>query len=227
MALPEIREHWRTGVTKLLTHMNPYTKTRLADDPIIAVMLFYNELEFYSFNSKDREPGLHPALAGEWQAWLKQRYGNDLAALAKAWNDPSKLKPGMKFEDIPLFDGPVQWQTSPYATDAGLFMVDIETRLSAWFEKTVREIGYKGLTTVWDMCKLYRNDVSRAGLPVIAMHNYQAHPQGPWIAKGQAVDQNSSFATLAGYWRDAASTRYADRPLFISEYGMSSGALPL
>ncbi|MFA5204730.1 MAG: hypothetical protein WC708_10045 [Lentisphaeria bacterium] len=219
MALPEAREHWRLGVTKILTHMNPYTKTRLVDDPVIAIMLFYNELEFYSYKPRNWNDGLHPALVGEWQAWLRQHYNNDASALARAWGDPTHFTSEMKFEDIPLFSGSAQLQTTPYGIDAGLFMIDIETKISAWFEDTVRAIGYKGLTTLWDMCKLYRNDVSRAGIQVIAMHNYQAHPQGPWVSKGQVVDQSSSFATLAGYWRDVASTRYANRPLFVSEYG--------
>jgi hypothetical protein len=31
-----VREHWKAGVRTLLQHVNPYTKTRLADDPVVA-----------------------------------------------------------------------------------------------------------------------------------------------------------------------------------------------
>jgi len=214
MALPEVREHWRTGVTKLLTHMNPYTKTKLVDDPAIAVMLFYNELEFYSF----RNGGLHPAMVGEWRSWLKKRYDNDPAALAKAWNDPGRFKAGMKFDELPLFDEGAQWGGGGYSTDVGLFMIDIEKSLTAWFEKTVREIGYKGLTTLWDMGKQYRNNVTRDAMQVVSMHNYQAHPTD-WLSKGSRVEQGSSIKNAGQYWRAMAGTRFVDRPFFIAEYG--------
>jgi len=194
--------------------MNPYTKSRLVDDPVIAVMLFYNELEFYSF----RNGGLHPAMVGEWRAWLKKRYENDPAALVKAWNDAGRFKPGMKFEEIPLFDEGAQWGVGAYSTDVGLFMIDIEKALTAWFEKTVREIGYRGLTTLWDMGKQYRNNVTRDGIQVVSMHNYQAHPTD-WLSKGSRVDQGSSIKNAGQYWRAMAGTRFVDRPFFIAEYG--------
>ena len=215
MVLPEAREHWRAGVTKLLTHENPYTKTKLADDPVIAVMLFYNELEFYSFGSGDRNSGMRPELVGEWRKWLKTHYKNDIAALNKYWGNSNFNN----FDEIPLFEGSVQWQTSPQATDAGLFMIYIENDVYKFFNETVRKAGYTGPVSLWDMCKLYRNDAARAEVPVISMHNYHAHPQGPWIKKGETISQDSSFANSAGYWRDTASTRFADRPFFVAEYG--------
>ena len=213
IALPAAREHYRAGVTKLLTHLNPYTKTRLVDDPIIVVINLFNELEFYSFRG-----GLHPAMLGEWQTWLKQRYNNDPSALAKAWGRTSKFKPGMKFEDIALFDESTQWAGDAYSTDVGRFMVSVEARMNEWFESTMRSIGYRGLTTAWDMGKQYRNLISKAEFPVVTMHNYYGHPTD-WLTKGSRVEQQSSISNAGQYWRVFAGSRFADRPYIITEYG--------
>ncbi|WP_157895094.1 hypothetical protein [Verrucomicrobium sp. GAS474] len=208
----EGREHYRAGVAKLLTHLNPYTKTRLVDDPIVVVINFLNEVEFYSFG------GIPAPMLGEWQAWLRQRYHGDPAALARAWNAPAKFREGMTFDDVPLFAPAAQWGADPYSVDAGLFLVAVEARTNAWFEKTLRDIGYRGLLGAWDMGKQYRNIVSRAAFPVVTMHNYYAHPSD-FIKEGSHVEQESSIATAGQYWRACAGTRFADRPFLVTEYG--------
>ncbi|HEY8965045.1 MAG TPA: hypothetical protein VIM58_01295, partial [Candidatus Methylacidiphilales bacterium] len=189
VATEEGREHYRIGVTRLMTHLNPYTHTRLVDDPVVAVVNFFNELEFYSFAG-----GLPASMKGEWQEWLRQRYRDDPAALAKAWRNPAKFREGMAFEEIPLFEAAAQWGSDPYAVDAGRFLVAVEARMNAWFEKTLRDIGYRGLVTGWDMGKQYRDIVSRDAFPVITMHNYYAHPSD-FIQPGSRVEQESSIAT--------------------------------
>lgn len=211
MALAEVREHWRIGVTKLLTHENPYTKMRLVDDPVIAVLLYYNELEFYT------RGGLHPVLASEWHSWLKKSYGNDGAALAKAWNNPAKYVAGTPIDQIPLFDESGQYGKSQYSLDVGRFMSELERNMGEWFETTIRNIGYRGLTTLWDMGNNFRYDVARTPYPVVSIHNYHAHATD-WVSKGSSVDQSSAIANAGGIFRSTASTRLSDRPLFVAEY---------
>lgn len=72
----------------LLTHRNPYTGTRYAEEPAVAIVEINNE------NGLLREWGdgaldgmtlpYRSALTQKWQAWLKQRYGSD-HALRAAW----------------------------------------------------------------------------------------------------------------------------------------------
>ncbi len=210
----EARQHWLTGVTRLLTRVNPYTGLRLVDDPAVAVMLFYNELEFYSISQ-----GPPAAMLKPWREWLKRRYHNDPASLAGTWNDPVRFRPEMKFDEIPLFTKGDQWGTGgTYHTDIGLFMTDQEKEMTDWFEQSVRKLGYTGLISLWDMGKQYRNNVARAGLPVISMHNYFAHPT-QWLSPGSTVNQDSSIVNAAHYFRLMTTTRFIDRPFLIAEYG--------
>ena len=73
---------------ELVSHTNPYTKLRYADDPGIAVIEINNE------NTALREWNRYADLADEfrkpleslWNVWLTKRYGTTVA-LAKAWGE--------------------------------------------------------------------------------------------------------------------------------------------
>ncbi len=72
----------------LLTHRNPYTGTSYVEEPAVAIVEINNEnglLNEWETGSLDGMTGpFRSELARQWQAWLKQRYGND-AALRAAW----------------------------------------------------------------------------------------------------------------------------------------------
>ncbi len=88
--------------SQLLSHVNPYTKERLADDPAVAFVEISNEdTVLYSFANDQLStivsasaciqgmscglPASYSAdLDGLWNKWLKSRYGSD-AALRTAW----------------------------------------------------------------------------------------------------------------------------------------------
>ncbi len=74
--------------TRLLTHRNPYTGLRYADDAAIAVIETTNENSiFYFFRNADLSlPYYRDELSRRWNAWLRSRHA-DRAALAKAWTD--------------------------------------------------------------------------------------------------------------------------------------------
>ena len=79
------RDHARD----LLTHMNPYTGTRYADEPAVAIIEINNEnglISQWNWGSLD---GMLPVYADElqreWNTWLKTRYSTD-EALKKAWD---------------------------------------------------------------------------------------------------------------------------------------------
>ena len=73
-----VRTHWEAGVRQLLTHLNSYTQTRLIDDPMVAVVLFFNEQNLNLFGSV-------PALLEKpWREFLARKYGT-VEALRSAW----------------------------------------------------------------------------------------------------------------------------------------------
>ena len=73
----------------LLGSVNPYTKLRLADDPMIAVVELNNEntLMNMSMDGLDiiRDKDLGQALQAQWSQWLQKKYPT-LDAVLKQWN---------------------------------------------------------------------------------------------------------------------------------------------
>ncbi|MEI6501074.1 MAG: carbohydrate binding domain-containing protein, partial [Armatimonadota bacterium] len=71
----------------LLTHLNPYTKTRYVDEPAVAIVEINNENGLLSqWGALDAMPAVYrDELQKQWNAWLKGKYA-DQAALVKAWD---------------------------------------------------------------------------------------------------------------------------------------------
>lgn len=72
--------------TRLLTHRNPYTGLRYADDPAIAVVETTNENSiFYFFTMSGLSlPYYRDVLTRRWNQWLIERYG-DREGVSQAW----------------------------------------------------------------------------------------------------------------------------------------------
>jgi hypothetical protein len=77
----------------LLTHENPYTKTRYVDEPCVAVVELNNEnsLLGFAFGRKlyDLPEPYKTELTGYWLGYLKAKYHTS-AALQKAWDEGSQ-----------------------------------------------------------------------------------------------------------------------------------------
>lgn len=73
---------------RLLTHVNPYTGTTLADDPAVVSVELNNESSLL-FENLNWIAGLHPELlrelTGLWNDWLLEKYGSD-RTLEAAWS---------------------------------------------------------------------------------------------------------------------------------------------
>ena len=209
-----IREHWNTGVRQLLQHENPYTRTRLAEDPVVAVVLFFNEqnLNFWA--------PLHESFTEPWRAWLLKKY-ETTEAFRRAWtNDAGKglLKEGVTLETVPLFGSQDVWRSDARGRDVGLFVYDIHAELLDWYVASVRGMGYQGLVTHYDWLNNLGIQVLRNRVPVISMHGYHGHPSD-FVTKGSQVSQESAVASANRVFCSMATTRYGNRPLLITEYG--------
>ncbi len=211
---PSVREHWKASVRKLLQHVNPYTNTRLADDPAVAVVLFFNEQNLNFYRSIDE------GFTAPWRAWLKKKYGTTEAFRAAWTNAAGKclLAEGVTLDTVPLFEPRHVWQADPRGRDVGLFVYDLHAELLDWFVLAVRDMGYPGLVTHYDWLNHLGIQALRNRLPVISMHNYHAHPSD-YVTKGSKISQESAVASANRLFCSMATTRYGNRPLLVTEYG--------
>jgi hypothetical protein len=88
---PRMQEIHLAWAKALLTTVNPYTKTPLADDPAVAIVEIVNEdsLFFWTFSKKNVPPAQWRALEERWSRWLARRHGS-LAKAFAAWGGRRK-----------------------------------------------------------------------------------------------------------------------------------------
>lgn len=213
---PVYRNNWKAGMDYVLNHINPYTGSSLGNDPVLAVLNFFNEQDFLIHT-----PVFQKTIAPIWRQYIKNKYGT-IKKLRSAWDKyPVEIKV-KTFAQIPAADEKMLRSGGTAADDAGKFYIEKMTEMTKWYDKAVRELGYQGLTTQWDMIMRTMEVPVRALMPVIAQHTYFCHPgtikRGKKILKrvGQSSSLNSS------YFRAAAATRFANRPFMITEYSHSA-----
>lgn len=201
---PEVRENWKTGFRNLLTHVNPYTGTRLLDDPVLAIAVAYNEQEFGWLKDNFGQA------AEAWRAFLKQRYGT-IDALKTAWGKPAAGY--ADFEQVPAFTVAQIAENSPRGADLARFIAERENELVEWYQKTARELGFKGYLASYNMAQSLHNIVSRRNNDFIALNSYHAHPFN------NAIDPAGAIERKAGYVRAFSAVRQYGKPLMATELG--------
>lgn len=208
------REHFRYGAETVLNHVNPYTGLAWKDDPAIAFVEFYNEQEL----GLDRMgatlatfPDTKAFLQREWRKWLCARHGDNVPSALGA-----ELK-GIALSAAPL--PPLYDRKSELANEFALFRMHISTECAKWCEDVVRGTGYEGLITQYNASKKLGESAARWQVSdVVDMHSYYRHPIGGWGGVGTKVEQSSSLADAAGYWRYTNSIRLSGRPFIVSEF---------
>ncbi|MDD3886959.1 MAG: beta-galactosidase, partial [Victivallaceae bacterium] len=220
---PRFRKHWEVAVNYLMNHQNPYTQTKLKDEPAIAFVNFYNEQDFILGNAAAMKRFEVP-----FQKWLRQKYKTD-AALSQAWGENTTFeKAGCIREDV-LRRGDAA------ARDTGDFLIQTMQEMTAWYYKTLRDVGYPGLFHHWDMIMRTMEIPARAQMSTIAQHTYFEHPN--WIPTRNLAQKSKNAFFMDGnnsdmvvgqtsslnssYLRAAAMARFLDRPYLITEYSHS------
>ncbi len=215
---PMFRDNWRAGVTKLFTHVNPYTKQSLLTDPALAIVSYLNEQEILS-EYRDYSVEFKPA----WVAYLKQRFDNDYAKLYAAWQGKAgdvELKADGKFEDVPGITHQVASGKSPAGLMMSEFIGQMEYEMTEFYLKTLDEMGYRGLSTNWNMRTRLVSVPARSLLPAVSMNCYHAHPEGGYNQPGTKVSQQNTLTSGGNSFKSMAVARFLDRPFFCTEFGL-------
>lgn len=192
----ELRRRWM-GCAKLLEHVNPHTGLALKDDPAVICVNFYNEQctgakialdRFTQLDAKTRQ-----AYEAKWSEWLASK--------------------GLK--DVPI---PSMYANTPAAAEFHRFFTWLSGENLAWCEKAVRDIGYKGLVTMYNSNPdLGCSSVRWEGSQIVSTNSYHDHPTTGNNDPGAKCEQTSSVENLALTWCYANGWRFQDRPLIVSE----------
>lgn len=206
---PYVKKNWSDGVRKLLTRVNPYTKTRLVDDPVLALIVGCNEQEFafiYDFNGKLASP--------YWQEFLRKRYGS-MDKLKTAWG---KEAPDVAdFSQVPAFNKSDVQSKSARGSDIGRFIKETEVNTINWYRSELRGMGYKGLISGYNMGKNYHYSAVRNSLDAVTMNTYHAHPSN-YMQPGSTISQDSSIAACGNVFRWAVGGKLVQKPFAVTEY---------
>ena len=191
----------------LLTHVNPKTGRRWADEPAFAFLALINEGNLgnhgYQFLASQE------AFMAKWRTWLAARR----AESPDLYRDIT--------EDVPRN----AWETSRQNCAFTLFLADLETSFAERMAKFVREeIGSKVLLT--DM-SCWRNPIAyqlvRTRYDYVDDHFYVDHPQfleKKWSLPSKCPNANPVRRSSMGF-EGVARHRLLDRPFTISEFNYS------
>ena len=216
------RANYRMAVTWLMTRVNPYTKLALREDPAVAVVTMLNEQDLRLENVNFRLIFTKP-----FREYLKQKYPDDNAFRA-VWGENSEIS-------TVTISAELFKEGSPRSRDIGDFIRKTMLEMTDWYRDVLREIGYKGLYSHWDMVTRNFSMPVQNTLPVIMSHTYFNHPTPLSIVpeirpnakynwtqnqRNRFVAQGSSLDSQ--YLRAIASTRFADRPFLVTEFSHSA-----
>jgi len=212
------RKYWKITAEKMLNHVNPYTGIAWKNDPAIVCVEFYNEQSMGLFHINRISSKTRNLLNQRWQEWLQSKYKNT-TALAKAWSEPSLAK-YKNFSHLKV-SGTELYGANSNHYDFCSFKKELVLKQISWYEDVVRKTGYKGLITQYNILRSMFGAVARwEKSQIICSNGYFCHPSKQ-TKPGSRCGQMSSISTLARYWRSICASRFANRPLFVSEFNHS------
>ena len=204
---PRYRNHWKAGFDYLLKTPNPYTGKALVDDPQLIGITCYNEQE-HLFNFNGRQ------ITFFTPDWRKHRNPQNPAS-------------------VPEFNGELLKSATPDGEAARKYLRGKIREMNAFYLNAVKESGFKGFVTNWDMYMRNLEGDARADFNAVAMHTYHAHPGmtklypptykqrltfGGWLRNTMTTVGQDSSIVQNNYIGRAAATRVLGKPFFMTEY---------
>lgn len=197
-------QNWAAFAKAFLTHVNPQTGRRYADEPGLPFMVMINEGSIGYGAQEARET---PAMQAAWAAWLKEKQSKD-ASFADL---PAKMPLNM---------------SGKAGSAVALFIADTEAKMITRMKAFLRdEIGCHALISNYNCGTHYLplQPVSEALYDYVDDHFYVDHPhflEKKWSLPSRCGNENpltSGCRTPC----NVAFTRLADKPFAVSEYNFS------
>ena len=200
-------ENLKAFARQLLTHVNPYTGRRYADEPALAWLAMINEGNFGNY--LDEMKGIP-----EWQqAWAK-------------WLAARQAKEPQAFADIPATLPDSIYDSNRHTAAYVLFLKETEDRMITRLKAFLRdEIQCQALITDRSAWTNHAADqVPRSELfDYVDDHFYVDHPQfieRPWSLPSKCANANPIKNEAMGA-QQVVFTRLLDKPFTITEYNYS------
>lgn len=200
-------ENLKAFTRQLLTHVNPHTGRRYADEPALAWLAMINEGNFGNYLSEMR--GI-PEWQQAWAKWLAERQAKEPQAYAGI---PATL-PGSIYE------------SNRHVTAFVLFLKETEDRMITRLKAFLRdELQCRALITDRSAWTNHASDqVPRAELfDYVDDHFYVDHPEfieRPWQLPSKCANENPVKNEAMGT-QHVLFTRLLDKPFTITEYNYS------
>ncbi len=223
-------------IKALLSHKNPYTNLRYADDPALAVLEIQNEdCVFFHVPLNDlRDPEKLPEHSKRFRrmfgTWIKKQYRTE-SALRKAWGElrnKDSWNSG-EFETMGAYhlgkDGPLyefKGQTRR-AGDFIKFLTDLQRSFYERREKEMRQLGFKGVTvtTAWkaggasaDPANIYCD----TACDMIDRHNYFGGGDGGHNIRQGKVNSESHLSKPGSGLLASGMYQVDNMPFALSEW---------
>ena len=194
-------ENWKAFAQNLLTHVNPFTGRRYADEPGLPLVSFVNE---GTMAWPWKELRTMPEVRKVWQAWLAEGRKADPSFAKGVPEDPS----GLDF----------------FSTAAvQRFMADTEARSSRRQRAFLHGLGARALVTSQNCDDNRAMAKARETYDYVDTHFYVDHPQflcRDWRLPSQCDNRNPVQATLLSPVR-TAYRRLAEMPFTVTEWNFS------
>ena len=239
---PKLWELRNKVVVELLTHKNPYTGLRYADDPALAIVEMQNEDSIFFWNPLgvlgDANPKKWTAHAKQlregFAAWVKKKYQTD-AALKAAWG---ALKAGDSADarELRLM---TPWELDgkgPRGGFAGMnrragdvieFLAQMQRAEFESAERAMRGAGFKAvtMTTAWQVggsateaANIWTDTIGS----MIDRHNYAGGGAGGHGITEGKVNNESHLGTPGGGIFTIGMKQVESKPFCVSEWTQSA-----
>ena len=198
-------QNWATFAKAFLTHVNPHTGRRYADEPGLPFIALINEGSIGYAAKEARET---PQMQAAWLAWLKAKQAKDVA-----------------FADIP--EKMPTSMSGAAGSAVTLFVADTEAKMVARMKAFLRdEIGCRALISNYNCGSHYvpLQPMREALYDYVDDHFYVDHPhflEKRWSLPSRCGNENplrSGCRTPC----NVAFTRLADKPFTVSEFNFSA-----
>lgn len=211
---------YKAFASKLLTHVNPYTKMRYADDPTLAWISLVNEDNPGNF-IKSLEGPLRDDCQSAWNRWLSKRYPNRQSLLAAIGTLPDDQDPSRG--NVPL---QTVYGDAPATVQFNVFLAENERDFFQRTRAFLRDELHCDalLTDINAWTNPMQMQAVRAEFDYVDDHFYVDHPkflEQPWRLPSSCPN-TSPIAEGALGGRRCAFTRLYGKPFTITEFNYSS-----